>query len=366
MMNDDDEWLMFRDWWWMPDHDKNGDETVHLRSSYLQVPSNRVLAAPQVETRSVPWCSCSCHVAVTSQTNHPHSGDSEILTSRLSWLCQPQVLGYAGNHKIIQDRSFLGRSYPILELWSPQTVIWYWAAAHLDLDIQKMKFSWPEAKKTLLSWSWRCQTRHYRFLYDPMPLLRVWILEISWRSCSFEERMWCGARYRRAKHRIIPTWYDSWLDIPQWSTVYSAIQFVDWSLIYLHPFHFMDLHARVPSSTKDQLTSSMTTQITRQSSHVPPETGLHAGWMFAIRHPCLQVWWRVSFNVFNWSFSWCFNMCQLFICGIGHLPPACEKSFVVRCWTFPLSSGTCHPLMPVDRDSHDWQESPTNQAAKPL
>ena len=147
MMNDDDEWLMFRDWWWMPDHDKNGDETVHLRSSYLQVPSNRVLSAPQVETRSVPWCSRSCHVAVTSQTNHPHSGDSEILTSRLSWLCQPQVLGYAGNHKIIQDRSFLGRSYPILELWSRQTVIWYWAAAHLDLDIQKMKFSWPEAKK---------------------------------------------------------------------------------------------------------------------------------------------------------------------------------------------------------------------------
>lgn len=109
-----DEWLMFDDWLWMTDHDNNADESLHLCSSYLHVPLNLVLAAPQLETRSVPWCSSSYHVAVTSQKKHPHSGDSEILAKPRGSpdFANLKSLGYPVARPI-KNRSFLGRGHPI-------------------------------------------------------------------------------------------------------------------------------------------------------------------------------------------------------------------------------------------------------------
>lgn len=108
----------------------------------------------------------------------------------------------------------------------------------------------------------------------------------------------------------------NWLDIPQWSTVHSASS---WSLIYQNSFHFMV---------------------------GPPDTGLHAGWMFAIRHSWSPAVRSMDFGVqwFQVFFLGCFT--RLSPCGSGEVT-SCWQSECFNMFQLLICGKICHRLAPT-------------------
>ena len=151
-------------------------------------------------------------------------------------------------------------------------------------------------------------------------------------------------RLRPAKHPHYPNMVRVWFLIGYTTVIHSA--FCKFLIIDLS--ELLPLHGRIP-------------RFYERSAVFPPDTGLHAGWMFAIRHPwspAVRSLVRISFQWFQvfllgcftrlspcvsgevtscWQ-SECFNMFQLLICGkICHrLAPtasSCGQFFGSRCAT---------------------------------
>ena len=151
-------------------------------------------------------------------------------------------------------------------------------------------------------------------------------------------------RLRPAKHPHYPNMVRVWFLIGYTTVIHSA--FCKFLIIDLS--ELLPLHGRIP-------------RFYERSAVFPPDTGLHAGWMFAIRHPwspAVRSMVRISFQWFQvfllgcftrlspcvsgevtscWQ-SECFNMFQLLICGkICHrLAPtasSCGQFFGSRCAT---------------------------------
>ena len=165
-------------------------------------------------------------------------------------------------------------------------------------------------------------------------------------------------RLRPAKHPHYPNMVRVWFLIGYTTVIHSA--FCKFLIIDLS--ELLPLHGRIP-------------RFYERSAVFPPDTGLHAGWMFAIRHPwspAVRSMVRISFQWFQVFFVGVFHqivtMCVwgsnklLTIWVFQHvstfdlrknMPPACSHSFVVRsifrfqvCHRlsremWPLSLGTC-------------------------